>query len=151
MKKGWFWFFYLLGICIVIGLLKNTFTEKEAVLWVSDQDENYGFTIQVENHLGEALQGVSFHLYEYRDSSAPLRYLDRLYISGEESVETSLETSTHRNGILHFYGLKEGVYYLEETAVPNGYRVLENRITIKVDEKSTEDGVDYYIVNGALK
>ncbi len=151
MKKTWIWGIYLFVICIMAGVVKNAFNEKEALVWISDIEETYGFTIQVHNHLGETLSGVSFRLYEYRESSTPLRYINSTYISGDTNVLTLMETTTRKNGVLHFYGLKKGIYYLEEIKVPSGYRTLENRITICVDEHSTERGIDYYVVNGALK
>lgn len=151
MKRTWLWGIYLVAICMVTGVIQNAFSEKEALVWTPDVEETYGFTIQVHNHLGENLSGVSFRLYEYKESSTPLRYIDSIYISGDENRSALLETTTRKNGILHFYGLKEGTYYLEEIKVPSGYSVLENRITIKVDEQSAENGIDYYVVNGARK
>lgn len=151
MKKAWFWIIYFMAISIAFHIIGNAFSQKEATVWTSEQNETYGCTIQVQNHLGEAVSGVSFHLYEQRESTVPLRYLNQSYIAQDEKIEVFLETTTRSNGILHFYGLKEGIYYLEETGVPKGYQLLKERITIRVDAHSSESGIDYYIVNGGLK
>lgn len=151
MKKIGFWIIYFIVISIAFYMIKHGFSEKEASVWTLEQNETYGFTIQVQNHLGETISGVSFHLYEYRESTVPLRYLKQEYVSSDKKVTTFLETTTRKNGILHFYGLKEGIYYLEETGVPLGYQLLTERITIRVDKDSSKEGIDYYIVNGGLK
>lgn len=151
MRKTWFWIFYAITICIAFHMVGNVFSQKEVSVWMPEQNETYGFTIQVQNHLGEAVSGVSFYLYEYRESTVPLRYLNQSYIIPGEEVTAFLETTTRKNGILHFYGLKEGTYYLEEKGVPEGYRLLKERIAIHVDEYSSKSGIDYYIINGGLK
>ena len=152
MKKTWFWITYLVLLSVVFHALQHSFNQKEISVFQLNQEETYGFTIQVQNHLGESVSGVSFHLYDSRESTIPLRYLNQSYVaSNKEEITVYLETTTRKNGILHFYGLPEGTYYLEETKVPGGYQLLENRITVRVDELSSEAGVDYYIINGRLK
>lgn len=151
MKKTVFWILYLMAISFGFYAVNHRFTQKEASVYLEYPEETYGFTMQVQNHLGKAIAGVSFQLYEYRDSTVPISYLKRAYVTQEKIDTTYVKTTTKCNGLLHFYGLQEGIYYLEETDVPQGYQVLKERIMICVDEKTTEEGIDYYVINGGMK
>lgn len=156
MKKAIFGFFYLLFISMGLYLANHKFTGKSVSVYTEHPEALYGFTIQVQNHLGECIEGVSFQLYGLRDGTVPLSYINHTYQNGEriDSVKGKdiyIETTTKKNGKLHFYGLEEGCYYLEETAVPKGYQVLEQRIAVYVDKHSTEQGIDYYVINGKIK
>lgn len=179
MKKLVFGIGYLVIISICVHIFKYSLNHEAVNAWKENESGTYGCTVQVENHLGETLQGVSFRLYKEKDGQVPVFYLSQLssetggegssdinslhktLFKGfweilkknqlENATNTCLETSSNYIGQLHFYGLKEGIYYLEETKVPDQYRILENRIEIRVDADSSEEGVDCYIVNGKVK
>ena len=156
MKKAIFSFFYLVFISIGLYFVNHTFTGKSVSVYTEHPEELYGFTIQVQNHLGECIEGVSFQLYGLRDSTVPLSYINHNYQNGEristlKGDDIYIETTTKKNGNLHFYGLEEGFYYLEETKVPKEYQVLKQRIEVYVDKYSAENGIDYYVINGKIK
>lgn len=151
MKKISFWMLYFAGIGCFFLLAVHKLGPQGASVYMECPADAYGFTIQVHNQWGESLKGVSFQLYGTKDSTMPLSYFKQYYTDNKKTPQTYVETTTQRAGQLHFYGLAEGTYYLEETDVPKGYQVLKERIAIYVDQDSTKQGIDYYIINGTVK
>lgn len=62
---------------------------------------------------------------------------------GGNSPADAVEMVSDENGDFNIYGLDTGVYYLKETAAPNGYRPLLDPITITVS--ATYDERDNYV------
>lgn len=151
MKTVRLWILYFLVMSVCFCSVNHAFAGKETMIYKEYPEGDYGFTVQVHNHLGESVEGISFQLYGSHESTVPLSYLQRQYEKNETVDTTYVKTTTSRNGQLHFYGLEEGVYYLKEVEVPEEYQVLKERIRICVNEESTKEGIDYYIVNGERK
>lgn len=57
-----------------------------------------------------------------------------------ESKEDATEVTTNREGAAFFSGLKNGEYYLEETAAPNGYNMLTQPVKVVINGSDTEIG-----------
>lgn len=62
---------------------------------------------------------------------------------GGNSPADAVEMVSDENGDFNIYGLDTGVYYLKETAAPNGYRPLLDPITVTVS--ATYDERDNYV------
>lgn len=64
------------------------------------------------------------------------------HVGGTQPAD-AVEMVSDENGDFNIYGLDTGVYYLKETAAPNGYRPLLDPITITVS--ATYDERDNYV------
>lgn len=86
-----------------------------------------------ESTVTHALEGAVFTVYTDEACKNPVKK-----VSGENLTG---ETST--NGYMEITGLKEGTYYLKETAVPDGYTMLKDPVKVEIS-------ADYY-TDGKLK
>lgn len=149
------WTRFLIKIGLIGGLFywgSLRLLDADHVSAVYYMDANaYGGTIQVQDSLGKAVPGVSFCLYKSENSMIPLHYIKTDKWKAGESISTYSKTTTGYNGTLHFYGLEEGNYYLEEIKVPYGYQSAKKRMEIYLDKDTAESGIDYYIVLKKLK
>ena len=57
-----------------------------------------------------------------------------------ESKEDATEVTTNKEGTAFFNGLKNGEYYLEATAAPNGYNMLTQPVKVVIVGSDTEIG-----------
>lgn len=64
------------------------------------------------------------------------------HVGGTQPAD-AIEMVSDENGDFNIYGLDTGVYYLKETAAPNGYRPLLDPITLTVS--ATYDERDNYV------
>lgn len=70
------------------------------------------------------------------------------HVGGDQPAD-AVEMVSDENGDFNIYGLDTGVYYLKETAAPNGYRPLLDPITITVS--ATYDERDNYVEGDGAK
>lgn len=141
---------YLIKIGIICGLLywvSIMVLEEDHVSALGYlESSKFGATIQVQDNMGRSVPGAAFRLYESEHSMIPLHYIKITKWREEDTLVTYSKTITGYNGVLHFYGLEEGIYYLEEITVPYGYQKVNKRMQIRVDATTSEAGIDYYIV-----
>lgn len=115
--------------------------------------DTYGFTLAKKNEEDQNLAGVTFKLYKEVTNNGvtefkPVSFYTAIDAnSGTVTGSLVSENTTASNGILDFYGLEKGTYYLEETKTAEGYNLLKERVKITVDENTTLNGVDITIVN----
>lgn len=113
---------------------KNTETKKA-------ETQTYTFGIPVFKHTGtgeakKALAGAEFKLYTDADctEAKALKFTKnsedkyRYDKTSGNATLTSLST-----GMINIEGIKEGTYYLKETAAPKGYNLLKDAIKIDID------------------
>lgn len=96
-------------------------------------------TVEIQKHDAEdhPLAGAGFMLYSNRDCSNVANvYLDSAKTVDLASAETT-DVLTNEDGLLGFYGLSPGTYYLREIYAPTGYELLNDTITITIDEDQT--------------
>jgi pilin isopeptide linkage protein len=85
------------------------------------------FQIYKEDQWGNALEGVTFALYEVQQNSTGAAVYNT---NGEVALSSSpvAEKTTDANGLVEFTGLDENkVYCFYETAVPEGYVIAPER------------------------
>lgn len=125
---------------------KNTSSNKA-------ETETYTYGIPVFKHTGtgenkQALAGAEFKLYtdsQCNDDNKALKFkknasgVYRYDAASTNATLTSLDT-----GMINIEGIKEGTYYLKETAAPKGYNLLKDAkmIVIDKDGKITMDGTE---------
>ena len=76
-----------------------------------------------ETKVEEALEGATFTLY-----------------SDENCTKVVTTANTSKNGYMQMTGLKEGTYYLKETAAPAGYTVDSTKHTVEISAVYNDDG-----------
>lgn len=94
------------------------------------------------------LAGAVFELKSTNDASAasiPLKLVSGTTYRVAESTESGVVTSvtTTSTGLITINGLKEGTYYLFETAAPTGYNKLSAPITITIAPDNSGSSADY--------
>ncbi|MBL6469316.1 MAG: LPXTG cell wall anchor domain-containing protein [Mogibacterium sp.] len=97
--------------------------------------QNLGYTSEAgkEETVENALAGATFTLY-----------------SDESCADNTkvTEATTTDNGYMEMKGLREGTYYLKETAAPNGYAPLSDIYTVKISALYNDNGtLKSYTVN----
>lgn len=138
-------------------------TPMENTAWLTYGDKStqsnesitntYTYGIPVFKHTGtgndkHALAGAEFKLYtdsQCNDDNKALKFKKnsdgkyRYDAAGGNIILTSLDT-----GKIEIEGIKEGRYYLKETAAPKGYNLLKDAKVIVIDEdgKITMDGTE---------
>ena len=94
------------------------------------------------------LAGAVFELKSVNDANAasiPLKLVSGTTYRVAESTESGTVTSvtTTSSGVININGLKEGTYYLFETAAPTGYNKLSAPITVNIAPGDSGTSVDY--------
>lgn len=113
----------------------------------------YTYGIPVFKHTGtgeakQALAGAKFKLYtdpQCNDDNKALKFKKNdsgVYRYDETNGNVTL--TSLNNGKIEIEGIKEGTYYLKETAAPKGYNLLKDAkiIVIDKDGKITMDGTE---------
>ncbi len=90
-----------------------------------------------EVYVKEKNQGGSGYIVINRDSTGGDDH------TGGSVPKDAVEISSGQDGVFTIYGLDQGVYYLKETAAPDGYRTLLDPIVITVTPAYTDDRNGY--------
>lgn len=80
----------------------------------------------------KALKGARFTLYTDAGCTKPATLYSDAGLSNQAT-----ELATNDNGVLTWYGLSAGDYWLKETYAPAGYKLYERAIQINVNEYGT--------------
>lgn len=94
--------------------------DKALELTVENLPHEKGVAVLKESPDGTRLKGAVFTLYK------------------DDSVIK--EVTTDNAGVALFTGLNPGSYYIKETAAPEGYKPLDNRVEFTIDEKGNLKG-----------
>ena len=99
----------------------------------SDQPEVYtcGISlVKTDASNGRKLAGASFTLNQRNEDGT---YTPVEFYTDAALTRRASEVTTDADGLALFYGLKEGIYYLIETAAPEGYNLLSEPVEIQLD------------------
>ncbi|MDD6879763.1 MAG: Cna B-type domain-containing protein, partial [bacterium] len=109
----------------VTGSAANGFTITNTAAWADDDKVNpASLTItKVDGEDDTKLSGAEFTLTKQDDPTA-------------DAADTSLTETTGEDGTCTFTGLTEGVYTLEETTAPDGYKQTSKTWTIVVEKNA---------------
>ncbi len=100
-----------------------------------------------ENHF--ALEGAKFNLFTAAEGGEPLKFEKDdtgYYLSTASGAEAEIDAGDGTGVIIR--GLAPGIYYFEETEVPDGYNKLSARESVEVKAKG-ESAVEITVVNQA--
>uniref|UniRef100_UPI0015F04B90 choice-of-anchor A family protein n=1 Tax=Streptomyces phytophilus TaxID=722715 RepID=UPI0015F04B90 len=100
--------------------------------------------VKTDEHDGNPLAGAVFQLW--RETNG----VDGLQTGGADpDTRVGAACATDSRGRCEFDGLEFGEYYLQETAVPDGYRLPEDRVSgpYEVTEENAGDGVTVELDN----
>ncbi len=86
----------------------------------------------------EKLAGAEFVLYNaegkyYSNNGTEVTWVD--------SIDLATKYVTDGNGVAEFDGIKDGTYYLLETAAPDGYNLLENALEVVINGQDADGNV----------
>ena len=95
--------------------------DKALELTVENLPHEKGIAVLKESPDGTRLKGAEFALYNADDTEIR-------------------KVTTDKAGVALFTGLKSGSYYIKETAAPEGYKPLDNRVEFTIDEKGNLKG-----------
>ena len=95
--------------------------DKALELTVENLPHEKGVAVLKESPDGTRLRGAVFTLYK----------------ADNTEVE---KVTTDKAGVALFTGLNPGSYYIKETAAPEGYKPLDNRVEFTIDEKGNLKG-----------
>lgn len=117
-----------------------TYAEETTLFTVTNTYQN-GYTLELlkNNDSGETLSGAQFGLYLNEACTQPAAvYLDA---AKETPFTASSQAVTGTNGLLSFYGLSAGTYYLKEMSVPAGYSILASPFVLVLSEDGSTASV----------
>lgn len=129
---------YTFGLDATLNGTATTNNKKTHEIIKLNEDgkaQNLGYTSEAgkEETVENALAGATFTLYSDKSCA------DNTKVT---------ETKTTDNGYMEMKGLKEGTYYLKETAAPNGYAPLSGVYTVKISALYNDNGtLKSYTVN----
>lgn len=115
----------------------------------------YKLDVLKTNNDGTALEDAKFKLYYDEDCTKEVyvKATEKGYIVvNSDSVDagvTPVEMSSNANGNFIIFGLDDGTYYLKETEAPDGYRKIEDPITLNIDATFIADRNEYIKGDGA--
>lgn len=125
------------------------------------------FTYQLDvlktNNHDLALEGAKFRLYSDADcknevyvksGNGSYIVVNRDSVGGDDHTggsapSTAVEMTSSEDGSFVIYGLDSGTYYLKETDAPDGYRLLQDPIEIKIEPTYASDRSSYVKGDGA--
>lgn len=112
----------------------------------TDDEPVYSAKIIVDKYDGSdgtkntKLSGATFVLYKYdTDGTTEMFYCydSTTGVSWVYDVNDATSYTTNSSGVAEFIGLEDGVYYLRETAAPDGFNALSSDIEVTIDAVST--------------
>lgn len=71
--------------------------------------------------------------------------------AGDQVPDSAVEMSSKEDGTFVIYGLDQETYYLKETEAPDGYRVIEDPIVLKIEPTFTSERNSYVKGDGATE
>lgn len=119
-------------------------TQDNGVFTVTNTFGVHSLKITKENESGEKLEGAGFRVYKDASCEQPADiFLDNAFNVALKTA-TDERVQTGADGMLMFYGLKAGTYYIKEFRTPNGYTLLEDtlKLVIADDGKVTVTNSD---------
>lgn len=109
----------------------------------------YGYALQKVDGKDNALAGAEFQIFA-TEEDAKNRQNPLTFLSEQENGKLIDTATSGEDGIVKFYGLKPGTYWIMETKAPNGYNLLKDPVQITVTSgtgKLPEGQADIQIVN----
>lgn len=109
----------------------------------------YGYALEKVNKKNEKLSGAEFRIFSSEDD-AKNRKNPLTFLSEKEKGELVSTATSGADGIVKFYGLEPGTYWIAETKAPDGYNLLKDPVQIEVTRVTgvlTEGQADIQIVN----
>lgn len=112
----------------------------------------YGIDLTKTGEDEEGLEGVQFVLTD--NSNNPIYVESKTVDDNTYYVPTGSNTgsnvvTTITNGKLYIRGLEPGTYKLTETKTNQGYVLLKDPVTIKIDQTNSENGAARAYLNGS--
>ena len=109
----------------------------------------YGYALEKVNKENKKLSGAEFQIFSSEDD-AKNRKNPLTFLSEKEKGELVSTATSGADGIVKFYGLEPGTYWIAETKAPDGYNLLKDPVQIEVTRDTgvlTEGQADIQIVN----
>ena len=117
---------------------------------------SYSFDLVKTDGENKVLTGAKFKLYDAETNGNEIKVVKTA--DGEYRVAMADETGVEiEAGQATISGLANGTYWLEETAAPDGYNMLESRVSIIIENENNDatvtDNLDgtFTYVSGGLK
>ncbi len=85
--------------------------------------------LEGDDYAGAALAGATLGVYYDKDCTEPVSRNNKAY------TETS-----GKDGMVIFYGLAEGTYYVKETEAPEGYKLSDEVLTVELGSDLRDNG-----------
>lgn len=95
----------------------------------------YGYALQKVDEAENVLGGAEFQIFA-SEKDAKLRQNPLSFLSEKANGTLENKAISGKDGIVKFYGLKPGTYWIAETKAPQGYNLLKDPVEITVTSKT---------------
>lgn len=141
----------------ILNTATLTYDSEEGDEELVDTTNTFTWDLDVFKYTGnkEALEGAKFVLRDAKEDKDANYYCfdgEKYFWDADDEYAIVLESGA--NGLTEkMEGLDSGTYYLEETAAPDGYNMLTERVKVEINADGTVDGAgtkaDVEVLNNA--
>ncbi len=121
----------------------STGTEGTATDTTTSKATTSGFQVKKVDGDGAALAGATIALFADKECTTPVTFY-----TDKNLTNTATSVVTGDDGVVGFYGIANGTYYVLETKAPTGYELDGKVYTVTVDnDTDTDDAIEATITN----
>ena len=121
----------------------STGTEGTATDTTTSKATTSGFQVKKVDGESAALAGATIALFADKECTTPVTFY-----TDKNLTNTATSVVTGNDGVVGFYGIANGTYYVLETKAPTGYELDGKVYTVKVNnDTDTDDAIEATITN----